>query len=277
MLPIALTIAGSDSSAGAGVQADLKTFAAHGVYGTCAVTAIVAEVPGSVDAVHVVDLALLRAQITGVRQYFPISAIKTGMLGNAAIVAAVVDLMSENPSIPLVIDPVIRASAGAALLDEEGLAVLTESLLPLARLVTPNIPEAEILLGEPIRNAADFASAPQKIHERYGCDVLVKGGHFFETTGTADTTTDTIVDYAWIDGDLQRFSRPRLDVSDVHGTGCTLSAAIAARLAKGEDLPSAVEAATHYLAAALTQHHRWSTKDGVSEVLNHFPDELQSD
>lgn len=267
--PIALTIAGSDSSAGAGLQADLKAFAAHGVYGVCAVTAIVAEAPGSVTRIEALDAPLLSAQMERVASAFPIAAIKTGMLANADLVAEVASFVRSHPAIPLVIDPVLRAGAGAPLLDEGGLAVLQQELLPLARLVSPNRPEAEALLGTPIRSTADFAAAPRRIHERYGCDVLLKAGHF------SDENREIISDHAWISGEALLFSRPRLRVPDVHGTGCTLSAAITARLARGESLASSIEGATRYLASCLAGHHHWDGPGGGIEALNAFPDGVE--
>jgi hydroxymethylpyrimidine/phosphomethylpyrimidine kinase len=163
---------------------------------------------------------------------------------------------------------VIRAGAGTVLLDEAGLTLMKSGLLPLARLITPNLPEAAILLGSPIRSEDDFAAAPRQLHDRYGCDVLLKAGHF----ASAD---ETISDHAWIDGAARLFSRPRLVVPDVHGTGCTLSAAITARLARGEDLVTAVDGATRYLAACLAQHHHWEGPGGGIEALNAFPDGVE--
>ncbi len=266
--PIALTIAGSDSSAGAGLQADLKTFAAHGVHGVCAVTAIVAEVPGSVSRIDPLDPTLLNAQLKGVASAFPLSAMKTGMLGKESLVAAVVEFAQAHPHLPLVVDPVIRAGAGATLLDEAGLALMKSDLLPLALLITPNLPEAEILLGSPIRSSEDFAAAPRQLHERYGCNVLLKAGHL-------TSSDELITDHAWISGEARLFTRPRLAVPDVHGTGCTLSAAITARLARGEDLATAIDGATRYLAASLAQHHRWEGPGGHIEALNAFPDGVE--
>ncbi len=267
--PVVLTVAGSDSSAGAGLQADLKTFAAHGVYGVCAVTALVAEVPGDVARVEPVDPTLLSIQLKRVASAFPPSAIKTGMLAEADLVGEVAAFVKSRPGLPLVVDPVIRAGAGAALLSDAGVERLQRDLLPLARLVTPNLPEAEILLGATIRTPADFAEAPRRLHERYGCEVLLKGGHF------AAGDAATVEDHAWIDGSAVVFARPRLPVPDVHGTGCTLSAAIAARLALGHDLAPAIEGATRYLAACLAQHHRWTGPGGGIEALNHFPDGVE--
>jgi len=260
---ISLSIAGSDSSAGAGIQADLRTFAAHGVYGVCAVTAIVAEGPGEVARIHAVDPTLLRAQLEGVESAFPLSAIKTGMLATEALVGLVAEFVRAHPGLPLVVDPVLRASAGESLLEEAGVARLRSDLLPLAHLITPNLPEAEVLLGTPIRTAGDFAAAPRRLHERYGCDVLLKAGHF-------STSDDLITDHAWIKGNLRTFSRRRLAVPDVPSTGCTLSAAITARLAAGEDVAEAIDGATRYLATALAHHHRWEGPGGPIEALNAF-------
>jgi len=189
------------------------------------------------------------------------------MLANGDLVGVVADFFEANRGIPLVIDPVIRAGAGTALLDEEGLGKMKTRLFPLARLVTPNLPEAEALLGTRIANAAALALAPRQLYERYGCDFLVKGGHLSEG--------DEVTDHAWIGGEAVVFSRPRLVVPDVHGTGCTLSAAIAAQLAHGQEMATAISRATDYLAAALAQHHRWSVGDRTIEALNHFPDSVE--
>ncbi|MCB1207530.1 MAG: bifunctional hydroxymethylpyrimidine kinase/phosphomethylpyrimidine kinase [Verrucomicrobiae bacterium] len=267
--PIALTIAGSDSSAGAGLQADLKAFAANGVYGVCAVTAVVAEAPGSVMRAQPVDPTLLRTQLESVASTFPVAAYKTGMLANGDLVGEVVSFARTHPELPLVVDPVLVAGAGSVLLDDSGLDRLRSELLPVARLVTPNLLEAEALLGASIRSMADFASAPRQIHERYGCQVLLKAGHFSDNNGSI------ITDRAWIDGEAYAFSRPRLNVPDVHGTGCMLSAAITARLALGGSMAASIEEASRYLSEALARHHRWTGPRGGIEALNAFPDGLQ--
>ena len=189
------------------------------------------------------------------------------MLVNGDLVGVVVDFFEANRGILLVIDPVIRAGAGTVLLDAKGLELMKARLFPLARLVTPNLPEAETLLGGPIRDAAALALAPRQLHEHYGCDFLVKGGHV--------SSGDEVTDYAWIAGETLVFSRPRLVVPDVHGTGCTLSAAIAAQLAHGRDMTGAILRATAYLAATLAQHHRWTVGDRTIEALNHFPDGVE--
>tara|TARA_R110000850_G_scaffold242756_6_gene367571 strand:+ start:674 stop:1495 length:822 start_codon:yes stop_codon:yes gene_type:complete len=260
--PVALTIAGSDSSCGAGVQADIKTFAAHGVYGVNAVTALVAEAPGAVTQIKATDSTLLGAQLNRVGASFPIKVAKTGMLATRGNVEAVVEFCRQAAGIPLIIDPVVQASAGVELLSLDGLKSLCSNLLPLSTLVTPNLPEAAILLGCAIDSPEAAKEAPRRIFESYGCNALVKGGH---ASGNSE-----IVDYAWIDNEVIEFVHPRLDVPDVHGTGCTLSAAIAARIALGEALPEAISMATSYLAACLEQHFQWP-ESGGSESLNHFP------
>lgn len=266
--PFALTIAGSDCSAGAGIQADLKTFAAHGVYGLSAITAIVAESPGTVSAASPVDPTLLGQQLNRVRSFIQpclVSGfcIKIGMLGNAELVRVVIDFLQENPDFPVVIDPVIRASAGAELLSPDGVELLKSGLLPLATLVTPNLPEAEILLGEQLSPR----EAAREITERFGCSTLVKGGHA--------ATEESVVDFAHIDGKSFAFPHLRLDVPDLHGTGCTLSSAIAARIAIGDGLSKAVEKGIAYLIATMSQHLHWTGSD-KTRALNHFPDDVES-
>lgn len=266
--PFALTIAGSDCSAGAGIQADLKTFAAHGVYGLSAITAIVAESPGTVSAASPVDPTLLGQQLNRVRSFTQpclVSGfcIKIGMLGNAELVRVVIDFLQENPDFPVVIDPVIRASAGAELLSPDGVELLKSGLLPLATLVTPNLPEAEILLGEQLSPR----EAAREITERFGCSTLVKGGHA--------ATEESVVDFAHIDGKSFAFPHLRLDVPDLHGTGCTLSSAIAARIAIGDGLSKAVEKGIAYLIATMSQHLHWTGSD-KTRALNHFPDDVES-
>lgn len=268
---VALTIAGSDSSAGAGLQADLKCFAAHQVYGLSALTAILAEAPGSVRQVQAVSEELLSAQLESIAQTFSLSSIKTGMLANEGLVDVVAAFLHAHPEIPVVVDPVIRASAGAELLSPRGLARLCEAILPRATLLTPNLPEAEQLLGRSLRSGEVLAEAARQLWERYGCNVLLKAGHLADPSAI-------ICDYACLQGELVEFSRPRLEVPDVHGTGCTLSAAIAAHLARGQALNEAVAGGTRYLAACLAQHFAWPSPGGPGgriEALNHFPDGVE--
>lgn len=258
---MALTIAGSDSSAGAGVQADLKTFAAHEVYGLNALTGIVAEAPGSVSQVQPIDATLLSAQLNRVSSSFPIGAIKTGMLATRENVEVVTEFIKHRPETPLVIDPVIQATAGQALLDISGRELLKADLIFLADLVTPNFPETAELLGISPESVAPDQAARQ-LFENFGCAFLVKGGH--------STATDVINDYACIEGNLFEIPHRRLDVPDVHGTGCTLSAAIAARLTLGTPLLEAITGGVAYLTACLSEHFSWP-QSGGSESLNHFP------
>ena len=258
---MALTIAGSDSSAGAGVQADLKTFAAHQVYGVNALTGIVAEAPGSVSRVQPVDSSLLGAQLKRVSSAFTLHSIKTGMLATADNIRIVADFVSERSGTPFVIDPVMRATAGPDLLDAAGRELLKSELIPLATLVTPNLPETADLLGVDPETFTPAEVAAQ-LFETYGAGFLVKGGHAEKLS--------TVVDYACIDGNVFEIPHPRLEVPDVHGTGCTLSAAITARLAFGQPLLEAIAGGVSYLAECLETHFSWP-QSGGSESLNHFP------
>lgn len=260
-------MAGSDSSAGAGVQADLKTFAAHGVYGVSAITAIVAEAPGSVRSIQALPVETVSAQVTSCLAAFPVSAIKIGMLANERICDVADVLLGENPEIPSVIDPVLRASAGPALLDERGLDFLRSKLLHRASILTPNLPEAEILLGRSIPPQG-LSDAARELHETFGCDILLKAGHL-------PSPSEKLVDHACLAGESVEFPHPRLAVGDVHGTGCTLSSAIAARLALGEAPAEALAEAIRYLARALELHWHWP-HPRPTEALNHFPDGVES-
>ena len=267
-LPVALTIAGSDSSAGAGLQADLKTFAAHGVYGLSAATSIVAEIPGRVVSWETVVADLLTQQLDVVAEGFPIAAAKTGMLATPALVQRVVEfLASPGVAFPVVVDPVMVASSGDRLLIDEAVALYRERLLPMAALATPNLAETAVLLDREIDSVAsmDMEDAAREFVDRYGCPVLIKGGHW--------QSGDAAVDLMWDGEQEHRFTAPRVKNVDTHGTGCTLSAAIAAGLAKGASLPDAIERSKRYITAAIEQALTW---DGEPEIraLNHFPDEV---
>ena len=261
---MALTIAGSDSSAGAGVQADLKTFAAHQVYGVNALTGIVAQAPGSVSRVQPVDSTLLSAQLNRVSSAVTIHSIKTGMLATADNIRIVADFVREHSDTPFVIDPVMRATAGPDLLDAAGRKLLKSELIPLATLVTPNLPETADLLGVDPETYTP-AEAARQLFETYGAGFLVKGGHA--------KNLSTVVDYACIDGHVFEIPHPRLEVPDVHGTGCTLSAAITARLAFGQPLLEATTGGVSYLAECLAAHFSLASIRG-SESLNHFPNSV---
>ena len=231
------------------------------MHGVNAITAIVAEAPGSVTGIHPVPSETLRAQVEQVFTSFPVSGVKTGMLARGELVEIVCAALAPRGELPLVVDPVVRASAGSELLDPAGVDRLKRELLPLASLATPNLPEAELLLGSPV-SESDRRELPRRLYERYGCDFLVKGGH---------GSGDEIVDHACIAGDLHTFPHPRLEVGDVHGTGCALSAAILARLCHGADRLTAIGGAIDYLAAAIAESHLWPEPRGT-RALNPFPD-----
>ena len=235
MRPLVLTIAGSDSSAGAGIQADLATFARFGVRGATAITAITAQNDSGVIAWSAVDPVLVRAQIDAIDQP---SAIKTGMLANAAIVATVAEAIAERGLRPYVLDPVTMAGTGHALAHGDLTSLILDRLVPLADLITPNLGEAAALTGAPVCNIGDMARAARSLIERGARAVLVKGGHL-----DGDRATDVLYDRA---GGVRYFERERLSVK-THGTGCRLSAAVAASLALGTSLDAAVGAAGDFV------------------------------
>jgi len=238
----ALTIAGSDSGGGAGIQADLKTFAALGVYGTSAITAVTAQNTMGVTAAAALEADFVTAQIEAVAGDIAIHATKIGMLANAAIVEAVVAAI-EDLELPLVVlDPVMIAKSGDRLLDEDGMLALRSELLPLARVVTPNLPEAEALSGRRIASVADAREAARMIHAMGARAVIVKGGH---------SRAQEIVDLLLEDDLVYEFRTPRIDTQNTHGTGCTFASAVAAHLALGRTLPEAAERAQRYVAGAI--------------------------
>jgi hydroxymethylpyrimidine/phosphomethylpyrimidine kinase len=237
-----LTIAGSDSSGGAGIQADLKTFAALGVYGASAVTAVTAQNTIGVSAAETLSADLVTAQIEAVAGDLEIHATKTGMLGNAAIVEAVAAAIQELELPLVVVDPVMLAKSGDALLDEEGVRAMVAELLPQALVVTPNIPEAEVLSGHGIASLDDARRAAKRI-VALGCKaVVVKGGH---------ASGSEVVDLLYDGERFEEFRTPRLQTRSTHGTGCTFASAIAACLAQGEPLAAAVGRAQTYVAGAM--------------------------
>jgi hydroxymethylpyrimidine/phosphomethylpyrimidine kinase len=237
----ALTIAGSDSGGGAGLQADLKTFAAHGVYGMSAVTAITAQNTRGVTAVTALAPDMVVAQIEAVLEDLGADAIKVGMLANAAIVEAVAHSLARRPDIPVVLDTVMVAKGGAALLEPDAVTALLRDLLPRAIIVTPNVPEAEALTGLRIKTAADLHAAARALIDAGARAAVVKGGHL---DGPA-------VDVFFDGRDAVELTADRVETPHTHGTGCTFSAAIAARLALGDDLRSAVRAAKAYVTRAI--------------------------
>ena len=242
----ALTIAGSDSSGGAGIQADLKTFAALGIYGTSAITAVTAQNALRIDALTCLPVSLVVSQIRSVLSDIGVEAVKTGMLGRPEIIQGVASSLKRYPAIPLVVDPVMAASSGSALLEEGSLEVLRGQLLPLARIVTPNLPEAEALVGSRLRDESDCIRAAREIHAMGPGWVVLKGGHRREIE-SGPTGAREVVDLVFDGGELHRVSGPYLEGGPKRGTGCTLSAAIAAFLAKGRSEMEAVREAREYL------------------------------
>jgi hydroxymethylpyrimidine/phosphomethylpyrimidine kinase len=259
----ALTIAGSDSGGGAGIQADLKTFAAHGVFGTTAITAVTAQNTEGVTAVEALSADLVTAQIEAVVTDIGADAVKTGMLANAAIVEAVAAAIVSLDLPRVVVDPVMIAKSGDALLEPEAVAALRTKLLPLAFVITPNAPEAEALADLTITSLKEARRAARRIRELGPQAVVIKGGHFDQA--------DEVVDLFWDGADLVELRGPRIRSSSTHGTGCTFAAAIAANLALGAPLLTAVEGAKHYLAEAIRRapalgrghgplHHFWRSE-----------------
>ena len=262
-IPIALTIAGSDSSGGAGIQADLKAMSALGVYGASVLTALTAQNTRGVSAVHAPPPAFVTAQIDAVLDDLAVGAVKTGMLANAGIVLAVAEAMTRRPALPLVVDPVMVATSGDRLLEPDAVAAYKARLIPRAALITPNLPEAAALLDEGI--AADLAGAERQARAllRLGSGaVLVKGGH-----GKASEAVDVL---ALADGNVHLLRAPWIDTPNTHGTGCTLSAAIAALMATGLPLIEAVHGAKRYLSAALAAGRDLAVGNGHGPVDHLF-------
>lgn len=256
IVPIALTVAGSDSGGGAGVQADLKTFAALGIHGTSAITCLTAQSPRGVSGLQPATPAILRAQLDALRAELPAAAGKTGMLLSGPLIRVVAEFFRAHPRLPLVVDPVMVATSGAQLLRPGALRILQSELLPLATLITPNLDEAAMLLGTPLRSEEDLRRAARALRARYGCAVLVKGGHLRGTREAADI---------FFDGETELLlTAPFVRGVHTHGTGCTCSAAITAHLALGQSLTQAVIRAKEFITQSILQ----SWRAGRHDVLN---------
>jgi len=254
---VALTVAGSDSGGGAGVQADLRTFAAHGIHGASALTAITAQNSLGVTAWTALEPAMVVAQMEAVATDMKVAATKTGMLATAAIVAGVAEAAARLGLAPLVVDPVMVAKSGDRLLDAAAERAYVERLFPLATLVTPNLHEASALLGRPVRDVVEMRAAARDLRALGAGAVLVKGG------ALAGDAVDV-----FFDGErLVDLAAPRVDTPNVHGTGCTLSSAICARLAQGEDLLDAVRGAKAYLTEALRHSYAVGRGRGLPDHL----------
>jgi hydroxymethylpyrimidine/phosphomethylpyrimidine kinase len=257
-VPCALTIAGSDSGGGAGIQADLKTFAALGVHGTSALTCITAQNPCGVSAVQTCNDAIVRAQIDAVFAELHPAAVKTGMLYSTRLIRTVARALEECPRVPLVLDPVMVATSGARLLKPQAIHALREQLIPLARLITPNLDEAEILAGQRLRSVEDLRRAARRLHTEFGCAILVKGGHLRGLREAVDV---------FYDGRQELLlSAPFIRGVSTHGTGCTYSAAITAGLARGSSMAKSVARAKEYITAAIAN----SLFTAEHSLLNHF-------
>jgi hydroxymethylpyrimidine/phosphomethylpyrimidine kinase len=243
-MKIALTVAGSDSGGGAGIQADLKTFQQFGVYGTSVIVALTAQNTRGVRAVEAVPEAMVSAQLTALAEDLPPDALKTGMLAEAGLVRLVAKAIRENGWQPLVVDPVMVATSGHRLLTTEAEDVIRESLVPLAALVTPNLDEAAVLTGRVVHDVATMERAGETLLRFGAAAALVKGGHL-----SGDTLTDVLVTPEGV----RRFSRPRVPTGSTHGSGCTLSAAITAGLALGRPLATAVEDALDFVHRAIAR------------------------
>ncbi len=259
---IALTIAGSDSGGGAGIQADLKTFQRFGVFGTSAITAITAQNTRGVSRWEPVGAELVRAQIDAIAEDLVPAAVKTGMLANAAIASTVAAAIRDHSFRNYVLDPVMVATSGDTLLERDAIDAILTELIPLASLVTANLHEASVLTGEKIEDEDGMARAAETIVGEMGAQaVLIKGGHL--------ETGDRVVDILY-DGDVRAFRGKRIETTNTHGTGCTLSAAIAAQLAKGESMHAAVRRAIDYV------HNAIATAPGLGSghgPLNHLADD----
>jgi hydroxymethylpyrimidine/phosphomethylpyrimidine kinase len=264
-VPVALTVAGSDCSAGAGIQADLKTFTALGVYGLTAVTCIVAEVPGKVSRIEPVTARMVREQLEVLLKNFRVGAIKTGLLCSAEIVCAVAQTIQNGKkkaarSIPLIVDPVMIATSGDNLLEPEAVEVYKNKLFPLATLITPNLDEAALLLGTTINDRRQMESAAKALAKKYHASILLKGGHL---------RGDNAIDLLFHQGELTEFSAPFVRGVETHGTGCTYSAAITAGLASGFSLEQAIKRAKKFVTESIALHLRWKRGSTQIDALNH--------
>ena len=241
-IPVTLTVAGSDGGGGAGIQADLKTFRAHGVFGASAITCITAQSPDRISAIQPIAARVVTAQMDCVFEAFPVAAAKTGMLYDAAIIEAVAGGFRRRKFRKLVVDPVMVATSGTPLLKKDAIAVLQRRLFPQAAVVTPNCDEAAALLGCEVRTFADLRAAARALSERFGVPFLVKGGHL--------PMGNLVVDILCEGRVTHEFSAHVVHGIHAHGAGCTFSAAITANLALGHDLPTAIRRAKHFITRA---------------------------
>ncbi|MDF3821210.1 bifunctional hydroxymethylpyrimidine kinase/phosphomethylpyrimidine kinase [Leptospira sp. 96542] len=258
--PITLTIAGSDSGGGAGVQADLKTFSSLHTFGTTVFTCLTAQNPDKVSAIYEISPAFVSSQLETVSSYFPIKAAKTGMLYSTEIIKTVASFFYDNPDIQLILDPVMVATSGAKLLKDEAINALISELIPLAKLITPNLDEASLLLGEKINHFDQLEPMAKSLFQKFNVPVLLKGGHLKNSEQAIDVLFDGSGSYI--------FSKEFIKDKNTHGTGCTYSAAITAFIAHGKNLAEAVGLAKEYIQQSLED----VIQTGPTNHLNHFPD-----
>ena len=244
--PSVLTIAGSDSGGGAGIQADLRSFNAFKVYGCSVITAVTAQNPFEVRRVDILPASSVRSQMESVVDAFPIRFAKTGMLANREIIECVAETAVKY-DLQLIVDPVMVSTSGAALLEESAISAMRDSLFPLAKWITPNIPEAELICGRKLTSISDLADSAQMLYEKYKCNCLLKSGHA--------VLSDTVTDIVCYQGKLFALSSPAAEVAKntAHGTGCTLSAALAANFASGKNFPEALMAAKAFVYGSLCE------------------------
>ena len=263
--PCVLTIAGSDSGGNAGVQADLRAFHCYGLHGCTAFAALTAQNPNGVRAIMPVPPDFIAAQLDAIFEMYAVRALKTGMLGTAEAIKAVASRLRTRPRVKKVIDPVMVATSGARLLAEDAVEAMKQLLLPLATIITPNLPEAEVLLGRPIESAADVPAAAKELSRMFGCAVLVKGGHAVERgAAKRGEGASAAVDVLFDGRRVHAFSRPviKRPVS-THGTGCTLAAALAAELALGAPLAKAVDGAKNFVYESIRLSYYIGRRCGV--------------
>ena len=264
----ALTIAGSDSSGGAGIQADLKTFAAQAVYGCSVITAITAQNTMGVFDIYPLPPIIVEKQLEAVLSDIRPDVIKMGMMANSSIIHSVASTLRRFPKKPLVLDPVMAAKSGDLLLEREAVQSLRDNLFSLTAILTPNLPEAEYLIGNPIKSEENMREAARKILEMGVASVLIKGGHAFQESSQA-AITQVVVDLFYDGKEMREIKGPRIDTPHTHGTGCTLSSAIAAGLAKGLTPIEAIQKAREYLTTALKS--AYAVGEGKSPPHHFYP------
>lgn len=262
--PIALTIAGSDCSGGAGIQADLKAFHRANIHGLSAVTCVVSETPGIVNAIHPIPPVILASQVSLLLDQYPVSAVKTGMLFSIAHIRAILPTL-QSGNLPIIVDPVMIATSGDPLVEPDAITSYRDELCPIASLITPNINEAVALLDtEPVQELTAMRDLARDLSRKFSTAVLVKGGHLGSSSEAVDVLATT-------DGKISEFRSPHIEGVNTHGTGCTLSAAITAGIANGMSLQHAVQYGKQTISHAIAHSMRWATQKNAR-----IPEEMQA-